>query len=407
MRATRFWKSSSRQTPQNRCLTTVSQGAGSWAARDAFGAAWTLRSDTGFAHGARILNRSGLAIFLLALAASAQELTPVVSKPISRTIDLPGEFQPYLSVALHAKIAGYVEKITVDRGSLVKQGDLLVELSAPEIRARIAEAQSKVQVAEADRLQAEAQVAILQTTLQRLEEAAKTPGAVAGNEVEVARRQVDAAQALVRSRQQAKQAAEAAVAPLKDLESYLRITAPFDGVITDRLVHPGALVGPGADPVLVVLQQLSRLRLIAAVPEEDVAGIVHGARVEFKVPAYPGRIFTGTVARLAHTLDAKTRTMPVELDVANKDSMLSPGMYPTVKWPVRRAQPGLFVPRTAIVTTSERTFVIRDNAGRAEWVNVARGVAEGDLQEVNGSLRPGDRIVKRATDEIREGAPLH
>jgi RND family efflux transporter MFP subunit len=350
--------------------------------------------------------RASASILAFALVAPAQELTPVVSKPISRTIDLPGEFQPFLSVALHAKIAGYVEKITVDRGSVVKQGDLLVELSAPEIKARIAEAESKVQVAEADRLQAEAQVAVLQTTLQKLEEAAKTPGAVAGNEVEVARKQVEAAQAVVRSRLQAKQAAEAAVAPQKDLESYLRITAPFDGVITDRLVHPGALVGPGADPVLVVLQQLSHLRLIAAVPEEDVAGIVHGARVEFKVPAFPGRVFSGTVARLAHALDVKTRTMPVELDVVNRDGALSPGMYPTVKWPVRRSQPGMFVPRTAIVTTSERTFVIRENGGKAEWVNVGRGAVDGDLQEVSGPLKPGDRIVKRATDEIREGTTL-
>jgi RND family efflux transporter MFP subunit len=339
-------------------------------------------------------------------AATAQELAPVVSKPISRTIDLPGEFQPFLSVPLHAKIAGYVEKITVDRGSAVHQGDLLVELSAPEIKARIAEAETKVQVAEADRLQAEAQVAVLQTTLQRLEEASKTPGAVAGNEVEVTRKQVEAAQALVRFRQQARRAAEAAVATQKDLESYLRITAPFDGLITDRLVHPGALVGPGADPVLVVLQQLSHLRLVAAVPEEDVAGIVPGAHVEFKVPAFPGRVFSGAVARLAHALDPKTRTMPVELDVVNRDGALSPGMYPTVKWPVRRAQPAMFVPRTAIVTTSERTFVIRSTDGRAEWVNVGKGVVDGDLQEVTGPLKPGDKVVKRATDEIREGTAL-
>src|SRR5215831_10856410 len=102
----------------------------------------------------------GLVSFLATslLFAQSPELTPVLSRPISRTIDLPGEFQPYLSVALHAKIAGYVEKITVDRGSVVKQGDLLVDLSAPEIRARIAEAESKVQAADADRLQAEAQL---------------------------------------------------------------------------------------------------------------------------------------------------------------------------------------------------------------------------------------------------------
>jgi len=353
------------------------------------------------------MKRARFALPILALAMHAQELTSVVSKPISRTVEIPGEFEPHLSVSLHAKISGYVERILVDRGSAVKQGDLVVELSAPEIKARIAEAESKFQSTEAERVQAEAQLAALQSTLARLQEAAKTPGAVAGNEVVVAQKQVEAAEALVRSRQQASRAAQAAVAAQKDLEAYLRITAPFDGTITERMVHPGALVGPGSDSVLLVLQQLSQLRLIAAVPEEDVAGIVRGARVEFKVPAYPGRMFAGTVARPAHALDPKTRTMPVELDVPNRDGALSPGMYPTVRWPVRRAQPGLFVPRTAVVTTSERTFVIRANAGRAEWVNVGKGAPDGELIEVTGALKPGDRIVKRATDEIREGTVLH
>jgi RND family efflux transporter MFP subunit len=349
---------------------------------------------------------NALLVFCAPLVAQHIELAPVVSKPVSRTIDLQGEFQPYLSVALHAKIAGYVERVLVDRGSVVHQGDLLVELSAPEIKARIAEAESKVQSAQADRVQAEAQLAAAQITHERLKKAAETPGAIAGNEVIQAEKQVEAAQASVRSREQASRAAEAAVAAQKDLEAYLRITAPFDGVVTERLVHPGALVGPGADPVLLVVQQVSRLRLTAAVPEEAVGGIVPGARVEFKVPAYPDRAFSGTVARAAHALDTKTRTMPVELDVVNRDGSLSPGMYPTVKWPFRRARPGLFVPRTAVVTTSERTFVVRDNGGRAEWVNVMRGAAVGDLIEVTGALKAGDKVVKRATDEIREGAVL-
>ena len=342
----------------------------------------------------------------LSLFAQAPELTPVVSRPIVRTVDLPGEFQPFLTVSLHAKIAGYVERILVDRGSTVHQGQLLAELSAPEINARIAEAQSRVESSEADRLQAEAQLSAAQATYSRLQEASKTPGAVAGNEVVLAQKQVEAAQAAVRSREQASRAAQAALKTQKDLESYLRITAPFDGMVTERLVHPGALVGPGADPVLLVIQQMSHLRLVAAVPEEAVGGIAPGARVDFKVPAWPDRMYSGTVARLAHVLDPKTRTMPVELDVVNRDGTLAPGMYPTVKWPLRRARPGLFVPRTAVVVTSERTFVIRDSGGRAEWVNVTRGAADGDLVEVSGSLVAGDRVVKRATDEIREGAAL-
>jgi len=217
---------------------------------------------------------------------------------------------------------------------------------------------------------------------------------------------VEAAQALVRSRRQAGQAAAAALQAQRELQSYLRITAPFDGIVTDRLVHPGALVGPGADPVMLVIQQIATLRLVVAVPEEDVAGIMADARITFHVPAYPERTFSGTVARIPHALDRSTRTMAVELDVANRDGSLAPGMYPTVHWPVRRARPAFFVPRTSIVTTTERTFVVRSQNGRAEWVDVRKGVAEGAMQEVIGDLKAGDMVVRRATDELREGSPL-
>jgi RND family efflux transporter MFP subunit len=333
------------------------------------------------------------------------DLAPVVSKTVSRNVELPGEFQPFLSVTLQAKVPGFVERVLVDRGSNVKQGDLLVQLSAPEMSAQIAEAESKVQAAQADRLQAEAQLAAAQSTYDRMKKAAETPGAIAGNELVQAEKQVDAAQALIDSRRQAIRAVEAGVQSLKDMQAYLKVTAPFDAVVTDRLIHPGALVGPGAAPLLV-LQQVSHLRLVVAVPEEDVGGIARGGKVEFRVPAYPERTFSGTVARSAHAIDQKTRTMPVELDVFNADGSLSPGMYPAVKWPVHRSRPALFVPKTSVVTTTERMFVVRDQNGRAEWVDVRKGVDDGDLVEVIGNLQPGDRVVRRATDETRAGATL-
>jgi RND family efflux transporter MFP subunit len=320
--------------------------------------------------------------------------------------DLPGEFLPFLSVSLHAKVPGYVERILVDRGSRVDSGQLLAELSAPEMASRIAEAESKVQVAEADRFQAEAQLAAAQSTYDRMKMAAETPGAIAGNELIQAEKQVEAAKALLNSRQQASRAAEASVKAEKDLQAYLRITAPFDGVISERLVHPGALVGPGGNPVLLTIQQISKLRLVVAVPEEYVGSIMEAAKVAFQVPAYPERTYSGTVARVSHALDKGTRTMAVELDVANQDGSLAPGMYPTVKWPVRRAQPTLFVPKTSVVTTTERIFVIRNKHGRAEWVDVRKGASDGDLTEVLGDLKAGDMVVRRANDEIREGAPL-
>jgi membrane fusion protein (multidrug efflux system) len=347
-----------------------------------------------------------LAISASLVCAQTSELAPVISKPVSQTVDLPAEILPFLNVSLHAKVPGYVEQVRVDRGSVVDKGELLIELSAPEMDAQIAEAESKVQAAEADRLQAEAQLAAAQSTYERTQEAARTPGAVAGNDLVQAQKQVEAAQALVRSRQRASAAVQSAVNALKAMMGYLKITAPFDGVVTDRLVHPGALVGPPADPSLLVIQQVSHLRIVVPVPEEYVGGIVRGASVAFTVPAYPRRVYSGKIARVADALDQKTRTMSVELDFMNRDGTLAPGMYPSVKWPVRSQAAELWVPKTSIVTTTERTFVIRNRDGHAEWVDVRKGVAEGDLVEVFGNLQPGEMVVRRATDEMRDGAPL-
>ncbi len=357
----------------------------------------------------RTLTIAALCWVLFASLAWSQtsDLAPIISKTVSRTVDLPAEIWPYLTVSLHAKVPGYVERVLVDRGSAVKEGELLITLTAPEMQAQIAEGEAKVQAVEADKVQAEAQLAGAQSTYQRTAEAAKTPGAVAGNDLILAQKQVDAAQAVVNSRQKASAAAQSAVNALQAMLAYLKIAAPFDGMVTDRLVHPGALVGPGGgDPTLLVIQQISRLRVVVPVPEENVGGVVAGARVEFSVPAYPTRAFSGTIARIAHVLDQKTRSMSVELDVTNRDGALAPGMYPSVKWPIRGSHPVLWAPKTSVVTTTERTFVIRDHSGQAEWVDVKKGVPDGDLVEVMGNLKPGDMVVRRATDEIRDGAPI-
>lgn len=340
--------------------------------------------------------------------ASAQtvKLARVISKQISRTVELPGEFYPFLSVALHAKVSGYVDKVLVDRGSFVKQGDLLVQLSAPEMAAQIAEAQAQVTSAESDEAQSAAQLAAAQSNYERMQEAAKTPGAVAENDLIQAKQQTEAAQASALSRQRTVESFKAKLKSEQDLASYLRVTAPFEGVVTTRFVHPGALAGPGSDVPLLQLDQVSHLRLVVAVPEADLGAIQKGTSVEFHVPAYPDRTFSGVIARAAHALDMKTRTMPVELDVRNRESLLAPGMYPSVLWPVARGKPSLLVPGTSVVTTTERVFVIRDQHGHAQWVTVRKGATLGTLVEVEGDLKAGDQVVERATDEIREGTPL-
>jgi RND family efflux transporter MFP subunit len=340
-------------------------------------------------------------------SAQTIKLAKVVSKRVMRTTELPGEFYPFLSTELHAKVAGYIDKVLVDRGSVVKQGELLVQLSAPELEARISQAEAQVTAAESEATQAEAQLAASQSNYERLQEAAKTQGAVAENDLIQAKQQTDAAQALVRSRQRTVESMKANLKSQQDLAGYLRITAPFDGVITTRYVHPGALVGPGSDVQLLQLDQVMHLRLAVAVPEADVAGIEKGVRVEFKVPAYPDRTFSGVIARPARALDMKTRTMPVELDVRNPDGLLAPGMYPSVLWPIESPRDALLVPPTSVVTTTERVFVIRDDNGHAQWVGVRKGPPVGNLIEVQGDLKAGDEVVDHATDEMRDGTELN
>jgi membrane fusion protein, multidrug efflux system len=340
------------------------------------------------------------------LSAQSVKLVKVVSKRVVRTTELPGEFFAFLSVQLHAKVPGYVERVLVDRGSFVKAGDLLVRLTAPEMEAHITQAQAQVTSAESDEAQAEAQLAAAQSTYSRTEEAAKTPGAVAENDIVQAKQQTEAAQALVRSRQRTVESMKSNLKSQQDLAAYLRVTAPFDGVISTRFVHPGALVGPGSDVPLLELDQISHLRLAIAVPESDVSGLLKGLKVEFKVSAYPDRTFSGIIARPAYAVDMKTRTMPVELDVLNPKRVLAPGMYPSVLWPVERGGASVLVPLTSIVTTTERVFVIRDNGGKAQWVNVRKGSNVGNLVEVEGDLKAGEEIVERGTDEIRDGTRL-
>jgi len=340
-----------------------------------------------------------------ARAQAPVEVVTVTSRTVDRQVKLPGEFHPYLAVPLFARVAGFVKTVDVDRGSSVRQGQLLATLEAPEMAAQVAEAESKAQAIELQRVEAQAKLDSSRGTYERLKAAAATPGAIAENDVLVQQKAVEAAQALVDSYADSIKAARAQVEAVKDLQQYLTIKAPFDGIITERNVHPGALVGPGSGSMpLLRLHQVTRLRLVVAVPEALVGGIVKGARVAFTVPAYPGETFHGQLTLLAHDLDPKTRTMAVELEVRNADLRLSAGMYPDVQWPVRRSQPSLLVPPTSIVTTTERTFVIRVTNGTAEWVNVGRGARVGDLIEIFGPLKDGDTIVRRGTDEIRQGS---
>jgi membrane fusion protein (multidrug efflux system) len=365
--------------------------------------------------------------------------TTIESKEIDRQLHLPGELKAWQEVDLTAKVAGYVENLTVDRGTTVRAGQVLARLGAPEIKAQLSgreadsaalgfrriEAEAHARSTHAQRLEAEARLAAATATWRRLKGAAATPGVVSGNELETAQRQVEAetarvqvfrenelaAQAQVGSLNESEKAARASTSAAKATTDYLRLSAPFSGIITERFAHPGNLASPGQP--LLRLQQISRLRLIVNLPEAEVASLQTGRTVSFTLPAFPGQTFQATVARVASALDPRTRTMPIELDVLNQDLKLAPGMFPQVSWPATRRTPSLLVPPAAVAVTTERTFIIRINDGLTEWVDVKRGVTvnlalkEGqekrDYVEVFGNLTAGETIAARGTDELRNG----
>lgn len=357
----------------------------------------------------------------------------VLKRSLFRIDELPGEIQAYQDVAIYPKVPGFIEWIGVDRGSIVKKGQIMCRLTAPELKAQqeeylsksrsmqnaLFEAQSRLSAARAALLEAKAQLAGDNDTYKRTKEASLTPGVIAPNDVIVLEEKVQADKERVKAWEENVQSAMNAVKVTteslaaskeasenyKDIADYLIIKAPFDGYVTERNMHVGSFVGPlgkGAYPPIIRVQELGLLRIITPVPEANVAGVVPGAPVEFTVSTHPGAKFVGTVARLGNSLEQKTRTMPVELNYLNPQWKILPGMFCRVLWPTRREKPSLFVPPQSVETKSTlSTFVCKIENGLTNWIPVERGEMMNGLTEVFGNLKEGDLVAKDCTDALK------
>jgi RND family efflux transporter MFP subunit len=339
--------------------------------------------------------------------AQTVEVVPVASQKLATVFTLPAQLVPFETVDIYPRVTGFMDMIRVDRGSRVHKGELIIRLSAPELVAQRAQAESALRAAESQLTTAQAKLASNKGTYQHLAAAAQTPGVVAENDVMVASQTVSADQGLVQSAEHNAAAARDALRSVAQLESYLNIYAPFDGVVTTRNLHPGALVGPtsgtsGTMPIVQIVDT-SHLRLVVPVPEAYVGEMKIGQQVAFTVPARPGETFHAPIARISHDVELNTRTMPVELDVHSTDGRLSPGSFSSVQWPVHRAAPTMFVPVSAVTNDQQRTFVERVRNGKAEWVDVVTGLSVNGNIEVFGDLKPGDEVIRNATDAIRPG----
>jgi len=312
-------------------------------------------------------------------------------RQISGDVQLPGVMQPFQFVQIYPRISGFVKSVLVDRGSVVKQGQVLMTLDAPEVIQQVAAAKLKY-------TEAEAAYITSKDRYHRLLETSHTPGTVSPFDLEAAASKMQGDSATTQGEYANYKAQQA-------MGAYLTITAPFDGVITERNVHPGALAGPGtqtAKPTLV-LQQLSKLRLVLDIPEQYAAQVKDGDKVQYKINALPGQTFAGIISRSSNSLNNSFRSETLEIDVQNPDDKFKPGMYAEVTLPTSGSANAYVVPKSAVVSTTERKYVIAVVNNMAKWIDVSEGNKGNDSTEVFGNLHTGNEVIVNGSYQVKDG----
>ncbi len=325
---------------------------------------------------------------------SIYETGEVIESPLAGYVKLPGQLKPFEEVNIYGKVNGFVNEVLTDRGSSVRKGQVLVTLDAPELRSQLQSAVSKF-------VQAQENAAASKEKFRRLSEAAKEEGAVAPLDLDISKSRMKADEAIVMSE-------KSNVESMTNIENYLTITAPFNGVIVQRNISAGALVGPGSktnDLPMLVLQYLEKLRLEVYIPEAYVDKVDLKSPVRFVFNTNPGKVYSAKISRSAKTL-TQMRSEAIEIDIDNKDVELKPGMYAEVRVPLLSESKSLSIPDNAIVRSTERQYVIAIRNGKAVFVNVMEGLKANDSTEVFGELKGGDEILLNATDEIKEGTVI-
>lgn len=346
---------------------------------------------------------------------------------LSSGLELAAEFRPYLDVELHAKVAGYVNNITVDIGDRVKAGQLLATLEVPELSDELTEAaaeihrnQSEVVRAQDDLKRAESAHAASHANYARLAEVVKNrPNLVAQQEIddaqakdEVAEAQDSAAQAALESARQQVQVSIANEARLRTLLAYSKITAPFSGIVTKRYADPGAMIQAGTASqtqamTVVTLAKADLLRLIVPVPESVVSRIHIGAPVAVRVPSLD-RTFQGKVTRFTGRVQTDTRTMDTEVDVNNPRLEIMPGMYAYATLTLDQRPDALAVPIQAVssLDSGAATVLVVNGQKELEERRIKVGIETPSKVEVLEGLRENDLVVVGSRTRYKAGQPV-
>ena len=318
----------------------------------------------------------------------------VTRQDMYRQTPIPAEFRPYVQSQLHAIVTGYVSKMLVDFGDKVKKDQVLATINVPELQDQVNNARANQQQAEADYNNEH----LLYTRLDQVNK--EHPNLVAKQDLDTARSKDANAAAAVN-------AAKAKVAELQTRVTYTNITAPFDGVITQRTVDPGALVQAGTSsdraPELLQISDNYHLRLDFPVSVDQVQDVKVGVPVSVRVDSLHGKVFTGKITRFQNAVNDQTRTMITEIEVDNPDLEIVPGMYAVVLFQYDKRSNALAIPAEAVSNPKTPDVFLVNADHKIEDRPVKLGVEMPDQWEVTDGLQEGDQVMVGNRSQVHPG----
>jgi len=357
--------------------------------------------------------------------APAAAVVKVVRGNIADTLEIASEFQPFQEVDVYAKVSGYIHKLDVDFGTHVKQGQVLAVLEIPELQQQLQQDEASVRRSEQDLARAREQLNrsesaynVAHLTYTRLADVQKSrPELVAQQEIDVvqgkdleASAEVSSERDSLASAEQGLLVAKAALGKDQAMFDYARMTAPFDGVVTQIYAYTGALLPAGTsstnkgDSALCRLSQNSLMRLVIPVPERAVSGIHLGQTIAVDVSGID-KTFDGKIVRFSDQIDPATRTMHTEVDVPNPKFEIVSGMYASVKIPLHSAANVLLLPVQAVQSSGEGNGVVLfvNSSKHVERREVKIGLQAATQAEILSGLENGDMVIFGEQNQFRPG----
>lgn len=312
------------------------------------------------------------------------------AKPLDAALELPGRLEAYSRAPIYARVSGYLKSWNVDIGTPVKAGQLLAEIEAPDLDQQLMQAR-------ADLANSQAAAKLSAATL------ARRKTLLASNFV--SQQEIDERSADLASKEAQVKAQQANVARLEALAGYKNVTAPFDGVVTERNTDVGALIngGTGAGAAMFVVSNVKKLRLYVNVPQSYMPSIRIGAKASVTVPEYPGRTFPATIEASSQSVDVASGTTRVQLAIENTDNALRPGAYATVRLALIRDVQPLSIPASALIFNNAGLRVATVSADKVQFKTVTIARDLGREIEIATGLAPDDRVIITPLDGIAEG----